>query len=1098
VARLELSEDEAALREAIGSSALIRARAQLDQGELADVRWERRIGQAHGRVRGAGWAVATVTRDTDGAIAAVEGSCSCSQRTSCGHPAALILAAFPGIDVPRPRKATIDKTKTRSAEWEAALSTLVRDVAAPTARSEPDQAQLGLQFELTNAASRPGTAPSWRIAMRPVVPGRTGWIRTGISWSSLSYARVGRAGGTERHRQLLSEIATLSTTGGDPYYYGGYQQSIFLDGFKSRRIWDLLAEADEIGLPLVQAGKPAGPVVVGRRAARLSVRVERVGDDLAVAPTLLADGALVSPECSILVGQPAHGIAWWGLGDESEPHSKDRVLRLAPLARTMSKGMARALTGSAILIPAADEKRFFEQFYPDLLRQVDVVAAGESVRLPDVGPAMLALTVTPAAGQRLSLSWEWTRFVGDHRHSEPLWSPVAAAQADHREDVVRRVTEVIAKPVPDLLEPSPLGPRLAAAATVAGDAMIRFLGEVVPRLSELDGVEVIAPAGPDYRETYEAPVITFAGADSVGQQDWFDLSVRVSVGGEQVVFDELFVALALDQQYLILPSGTYFSLDHAEFRQLRELIAESRALDDAPAGVLRVGRFQAGLWDELAELGEVTGQAAGWQRSVRALTDIGAAADHPLPQGLAATLRPYQREGFQWLATLHDHELGGILADDMGLGKTLQTLALICHARGHSRSPAPFLVVAPASVIYNWVSEAERFTPGLKVRAVTQTLARRGVDLAEAAAGTDIVVTSYTLFRLEYDDYQALNWAGLVLDEAQFVKNPQSQGYRCAKRLPVPFKLAITGTPMENNLTELWSLCSITAPGLFPRPDRFAEYYRNPIEKGRDAERLAQLRRRIRPLMLRRRKADVAVDLPEKQEQVVPLELDRKHRKLYQTYLQRERQKVLGLLGDLEKNRFEVFRSLTLLRQASLDVALIDPKHHDVPSTKLDALTEQVANLVAEGHRSLVFSQFTRFLGSARERLERAGIECCYLDGKTRDRAAVLAEFKNGTAPVFLISLKAGGFGLNLTEADYCILLDPWWNPATEAQAVDRIHRIGQARNVMVYRLVAKDTIEEKVMALKERKAELFSSVLDGGEFASAQFTAADIRALLE
>jgi SNF2 family DNA or RNA helicase len=256
------------------------------------------------------------------------------------------------------------------------------------------------------------------------------------------------------------------------------------------------------------------------------------------------------------------------------------------------------------------------------------------------------------------------------------------------------------------------------------------------------------------------------------------------------------------------------------------------------------------------------------------------------------------------------------------------------------------------------------------------------------------------------------------------------------------------------------------------------------------------LRRRIRPFLLRRRKTDVAIDLPPKQEQVVELDLAPRHRRVYQTYLQRERQKVLGLLGDITKNRFEIFRSLMLLRQAALDVNLVGHKQA-LPSTKLDHLVEQIRDIAAEGHRTLVFSQFTRFLGAARQRLERAGIACAYLDGSTRRRADVIDQFKQGDVPVFLISLKAGGFGLNLTEADYCIVLDPWWNPATEAQAVDRVHRIGQTRNVMVYRLVARDTIEEKVMALKERKAELFRSVMDEGDFADARLSAADIRALL-
>jgi SNF2 family DNA or RNA helicase len=479
------------------------------------------------------------------------------------------------------------------------------------------------------------------------------------------------------------------------------------------------------------------------------------------------------------------------------------------------------------------------------------------------------------------------------------------------------------------------------------------------------------------------------------------------------------------------------------------------------------------------------------------LTEASSRIDHPTPAGLLAKLRPYQEEGFNWLAFLFEHHLGGVLADDMGLGKTLQALALMCHTKERGLTSSPYLVVAPASVVQNWAAECRRFAPGLVVVTVSETERRRRVPLAEYVAQADVVITSYALFRLEYDAYQAAEWAGLFVDEAQFVKNRQSKTYQQVKMLPVPFKVAMTGTPMENNLMELWSLLSIAAPGLFANPTRFEADYRLPIEKNADAERLDRLRRRMRPLMLRRTKEQVAADLPEKQEQVLALDLAPKHKKLYQTYLARERQKVLGLLGDMTNNRFEIFRSLTLLRQASLDVSLIDNQHAEVPSTKLDALMEMVESIVEDGHRVLVFSQFTRFLGAARRRIEAAGIEHCYLDGRTRKRAEVISAFRNGDAPVFLISLKAGGFGLNLTEADYCILLDPWWNPATEAQAVDRIHRIGQTRKVMVYRLVANDTIEEKVMALSAKKAALFANVIDSGDFGSAALTAADIRELV-
>jgi superfamily II DNA or RNA helicase len=1116
VARLALSEHEAAVLDVFGTRLFRQAKAHLDAGDVVDLRWERQTGQLHGTVRDGGSARATVTAVLDADGAPGPGTCGCQLHPECAHPAALVLAAVavagtvPGLFAPAARSRKRAQPAEVSPAWEAALSTLVGAVA-PAAPATPPPAGIGLQFELIEtasgtphagraAATRHTVTPTRRIALRPVVPGRTGWVRGGISWANVSYAGYGGSV-DDRHRRLLQEILVLATAANGQHYYGSYQQTVFLDSFGSRRIWDLLAEAQEIGLPLVQAGKWAAPVVVASSPARVCVRAGRDGADLLLAPALEVDGAPILADSALLVGRPAHGVAWWTPAGPGTASGSPRVLRLATLARPLDRDLGNLLANEEIRIPAADEARFFQQFYPDLRRRVEVTPVDGSVRLPDLGPPTLTLTGEHQDGHRLSLAWEWAVPLGDSELREPLWEPDSSGPRSERDRVVRRVSELVADPELGLLEQTSTGPRLAASAMLAGDSMIRFLTEVAPRLAELDSVAVdLNDSHETYREAHDGPVISFTDTGTVpdGQTDWFDLAVQVTVGGEDVAFNELFTALAQDHRYLILPGGTYFSLDRHEFRQLRELIAEARALQDAPPGTLRVGRFQAGLWRELAELGEVTGQAAAWQAKVRALTDATATMAPRPPKGLRATLRAYQRDGFQWLVTLYDHGLGGVLADDMGLGKTLQALALICHARANVGSPAPFLVVAPASVVYNWASEAQRFTPGLAVRTITQTRARRGVDLAEAVAGAELVVTSYTLFRLEYDEYAQLEWSGLVLDEAQFVKNPAGQGHRCAKQLPASFKLAITGTPLENNLAELWALLSITAPGLLPRLDRFTDYYRNPIEKGKDADRLAQLRRRIRPLMLRRRKVDVVSDLPDKQEQVIELDLNPKHRKAYQTYLQRERQKVLGLLGDLQKNRFEIFRSLTLLRQASLDIALVDAKQRNISSTKLDALTEQVTNLVAEGHRTLVFSQFTRFLQAARQRLEAAGIPCRYLDGSTRDRSSVIASFKDGTAPVFLISLKAGGFGLNLTEADYCILLDPWWNPATEAQAVDRVHRIGQTRPVMVYRLVAKDTIEEKVMALKARKAELFSSVLDGGDFASTALTAADIRGLLD
>jgi superfamily II DNA or RNA helicase len=1086
MAKLVLSAEAALLCELVGVRTFLHGRAVLADGEVVDLAVDA-SGRAAGRIRDGGVVTGEVVSDP---VPALRGSCTCPDAT-CVHVVALLIGAYqePAATKPPTKPpAPAQRRPKGSSRWESELSAWLRDVAEPQAAPSAAQPGLGLQFEMVEAGQSRSRKTLRRISLRPVLPGRTGWVRTGINWHSIEYAGA-HSRESQRHRQLLAEIVHLA--GGSRSYYYSASPNIFLDEFGSRRIWDLLAEAQEIGLPLVQYGKRARPVIVARRPARVSIEVDRVDGDLALQAVVRDDGTPVDLERAQFIGEPAHGIAWWGAKGEPEPEPAAQILRLAPVARPLSGPARRVLASASIRVPAEQEERFFAEFYPGLVRQLDVVPAGPAVSLPEVSPPVLTATLGAERHHRLRVRWEWVSETGGRRHAEPLWP---APPTDENTDLLRRLADLLSPRLPELMDTGPLGDRPAAESVLGGDSMIYFLTTVVPALAEL-GVPVIEPDdGWHLRATEEAPTFTFTGAAQGGERDWFDLSVRIDVGGEQVDFEPLFVALAQDQEFLILASGVYFGLDRPEFRQLRELIAESRALTDSPPGVLRVGRFQAGVWDELAELGELAGQAADWQRTVAALTETGVRLDQPVPAEVHADLRPYQQEGFRWLAALHDNGLGGILADDMGLGKTLQALALLCHARKQGR----FLVVAPASVVHNWVAEAARFTPDLDVRAVTQTAVRRGADLAETIGQADVVVTSYTLFRLEYEEYDALDWAGLLLDEAQFVKNPQSQAYKCARRLPAPFKVAISGTPMENNLAELWALCSIAAPGLFPRLDRFTEYYRHPIERDRDQDRLAQLRRRIRPLVLRRRKAEVAAELPAKQEQVIEVDLSPGHRKVYQRYLQRERQKVLGLLGDLEKNRFAIFRSLTLLRQASLDVALVDEQHRAVSSTKLDLLVEQLTDIAAEGHRTLVFSQFTRFLGGARERLERAGIACTYLDGATRDRRRVVEEFKSGAAPVFLISLKAGGFGLNLTEADYCILLDPWWNPATEAQAVDRAHRIGQTRNVMVYRLVARDTIEEKVMALQARKAELFAGVMDDGEFASAGLSAADIRELLD
>ena len=1140
--------DESALERLVGRATFERGRAYAEHGAVRNCTWNpggtHVVGQVQGGAARPYVASVRLTRSPNRQLSAIEASCSCPVGYNCKHAVALVLADDPADDAPRAPTLTLvrgdispaarptaretgltrgrgvrsahpsdaelvtsdtelgtgDTTTTRDpADWALPLEALLDSDGDPDLPVEDTgEAELALQFELivTPQASGRRSPAGPGIRVRPVVPGQAGhWVRSGVSWSSLEYFPYGRRRSPRftEQLQLVKELLALSRLSGGQNSYSYTDEVVRLEGINSRRLWDLLGEARGLGIPLVQAGRQAQPVTFLPTVAAVTIDVTRTASGLRAQPRIGTDTVELPLETSMLIGRPAHGIAWW---NADGPNATATGLGLAALDTPVDDDLRAFLRTATVDVPHHDEERFVRALVPRLRRRVRVASSDHSVVLPEARPATLILSLHHDEDHRIHLAWTMGGEGIDGR--ERLWGARGRFRDRAAEEVVMAAVVEILHPVPELFERWRAGDRLAAESHLGGMDAVRFITDLLPRLEAVEGVTVEhIGALPEYREAEVAPVVSLGGK-ATKDNDWFDLTVTVTVGGEKVPFTELFVAMAEGQSHLILPSGTWFSLDSDELQELARLIAEARALLDADDDGIRLSRFQAGLWEDLQHLGVVTAQARAWEESVRSLSEAADRTEYPSPASLEATLRPYQLAGFNWLAYLYEHRLGGVLADDMGLGKTLEALALMCHTMERGLTGDPWLVVAPTSVVGNWAAECRRFAPGLQVTTVTETDRRRGTALARHVEGADLVVTSYSLFRLEYDGYADISWAGLFLDEAQFAKNRQSQTYQRAKLLPAPFKVCMTGTPIENNLMELWSLLSIAAPGLFTSPERFSEYYRLPIERNADAERLAQLRRRVRPLMLRRTKEQVASDLPDKQEQVLELDLNPRHHRIYQTHLQRERQKILGLLGDMNKNRMAIFRSLTLLRQASLDVSLIDASYDGVPSTKLDALMEMLEDIVEDGHRVLVFSQFTRFLTLARHRIEKAGIDLCYLDGKTRRRDEVIAEFRSGAAPVFLISLKAGGFGLNLTEADYCILLDPWWNPATEAQAVDRIHRIGQTRKVMVYRLVAKDTIEEKVMALKAKKSALFADVMDAGGLESGALTAADIRGLLD
>lgn len=1112
----------------------------MNKGKVSAFIWSGDKTHLRGGVAGSGAQkyVVSVTLSR-GAEGIVSGICTCPVSVNCKHVAALLVVAR-HAESEFPRDSSRG-TNANTPRWKATIS----DLLPPAEPSRDDTVALALQVELkpswpTSPPRRPGMAALPHVptlTVRPLRQGKNGWVKSGANWSDLGDYRYSyqQQDFDEEQRRALSDLHDILVPQDNRYYLQAASSDVSVAAIADVGVWRVIDRLAAAGVPIVGPAPDRAPIRVEQADWRIDIRQTPTG--LRLHPELLVDGVAIPHDRVAFIGAPAVGLYTW-----PETPSLSELGRVAPeigrfSAAIPAGSMDYFRSKKVTVIPTADMGEFLGEYFLRFQKSFRWFSSDDSFRAPELPKPVLGLTLQDAPRHGLRGEW-WVGYplpaashsaddvaVPSTRH--PLYS---RARSDEFRDVVAesRLPEAAVHLVadfPELREQTWATPRLSRRFALASQQNIRFLETALPALVESGVIVEIDPAIPNYRAATESPTIHLAGvgegalAGDAGRgtgagpgnghdatHDWFDLVVTVTVGDEKVPFESLFIALAAGESTMILPSGLYFSLEDDRFDRLRALIDEARALQDSPSEAVRLSRYQADLWDDLAQLGIVDEQARAWREAAEALVPGDEIVHRDTPHGFTATLRSYQQQGYDWLTFLAEHRLGGILADDMGLGKTLQALAFVAGQR--QNGSAPFLVVAPTSVVGNWCTEATKFTD-LTVVPITQTRRKRGTSLtdvlAEAAgvaASVDVVVTSYTLFRLDFGEYQAVRWAGLLLDEAQFVKNRQSSGYQCARKLNAPVKIAITGTPLENNLMELWSLTSIVAPGLFPHPQRFTEYYAKPIERENNAERLNLLRRRVKPLMLRRTKEQVATDLPSKTEQVLEVDLAPSHRKLYDTYLNRERQKVLGLIDDMTANRFEVFRSLTLLRQASLDMSLVDPKHAKIPSAKLDVLDSLLADVVREGHRVLVFSQFTTFLGRARDRLDAAGTEYAYLDGKTRNRAAEIERFRADKVPVFFISLKAGGFGLNLTEADYCILLDPWWNPAAEAQAIDRTHRIGQSRSVMVYRLVSRGTIEEKVMALKATKLALFTSVLGDGAAgargaAARGITADDIRELL-
>ena len=744
------------------------------------------------------------------------------------------------------------------------------------------------------------------------------------------------------------------------------------------------------------------------------------------------------------------------------------------------------------LLLEGDRALQFLAFDLPRLRDAFDISAGEGVRLPEVIPATPAFELR-LAGTLNSVTGELLCRYGDR-------APFKAATNEQDQFVFRdpqNGERILLRNISGeraavaRLEQVGFARTDAAGFVLHGQPeVVRFFAIDYPKLQRDWNVTLTAQV---QKWTSEIERVT-PRLEIVGSgQDWFEVRYSlITPGGQKFSNAEIQQLLRSGRNQTRLRNGRLAVIDSAGLEDFEQVIRDCDPAQTQP-GLYRINRAHAPYVEETArELGSnITDRREALKKFITSATAPEVDAKDKLGS-LAETLREYQVVGFAWLTRLATNNLGGILADEMGLGKTVQTLAFLRANQGHG----PALIVCPTSLVTNWQSETQKFTPELK------TLVLEGAERAglfSSIKDADIVITSYALLRRDIDDLRKFQFSTAVLDEAQHIKNPETQNAQSAFALRAKHRFVLTGTPMENSVRDLWSIMNFSLPGYLGPHKDFRERYELPLARGAAPDVQRRLSRRLQPFLLRRRKRDVAKDLPEKIEQVVPCNLTSSQRSAYDALL-REIQSGLGSArkgANAGAQRMKMLTGLLRLRQVCCDLRLVGLEKGD-PSAKLELLDELLGEAIDGDHRVLLFSQFVSMLHLVRDRLEERKLSYCYLDGSTRRRQEEVNRFQaDDSIPVFLVSLKAGGVGLNLSAADTVIHFDPWWNPAVEAQATDRAHRIGQTRVVTAYKLITRDTVEEKILKLQEKKRAAIDAAIDSEEPLMNGLTTEELEELL-
>jgi SNF2 family DNA or RNA helicase len=677
---------------------------------------------------------------------------------------------------------------------------------------------------------------------------------------------------------------------------------------------------------------------------------------------------------------------------------------------------------------------------------------------------------------------------GKHRFRGDAFGPVSVTVEKKDNDYVfhrvKRNTDAEKKYAQTLIK---LGLPLRGFRTAVDKAQaFSWLNENRVNLLNL-GFEVSQPENRDKKYFVGKAVIELEVKENI---DWFDIHAKIKFGEYEISFKELRKLILKKKVEFKLPNGEIAIIPEAWLIKYGDLFAMSETHGDNEKPMLK--KHHVGLLRDLEEGNLAKVQMSDRLRNLQSFTGI---KDYSLPVGFTGTLRPYQKAGYNWLRFLNEFHLGGCLADDMGLGKTVQTLALL-QSEKEKGNAGTSLLIMPTSLIYNWEMEAAKFTPELKILTYTGTLRNKDI---ERFGKYDVVLTSYGITRLDIDLLQKFQFNYVILDESQVIKNPGSNIAKAVMELRSRYKLTLTGTPLENTTMDLWSQMTFINPGLLGGQTFFKNEYQVPIEKRQDEAKTKKLNAIIRPFILRRLKSQVATDLPEKVENVYYTNMTTEQEKKYEEAKSFYRHKILDQIDKegINNTRMMILEGLTKLRQLSNHPKMIDPRY-DGDSGKLEDVSHMLENALLEGHKVLVFSQFVKHLDIVKEMLKNRKIPFAYLDGSSNDRKEQVEKFnKDPYLKVFLISIKAGGLGLNLTEADYVFILDPWWNPAVEAQATDRAHRIGQKKKVFSYKFITRNTVEEKILTLQKHKLKLSENLIQNEESVIKSLSREDIEMLL-